>query len=287
MSMSEVEAAPRVATGPQYARWLRQRRRERTLVLIARVLLFAVLLVLWEVLPRTQWVNPMLTSYPSAILPAFIRLLQPTAASPGILTHIRATLVATVIGFSAAMLLGTLIAGALWWWRTLSRVVEPYLVVANAIPKTALVPLFYIWLGAALSVYGMSLAISLFVTIIMALNAFDAADPNKIKLARTFGATKGQVLRKVVLPGSLPAMIATLKVTAGLSLVGVVVGEFQSANLGLGFLIQYGSQVYQMNVVMAAVCMLAVISSLMYLAIAWLEAAVARRRGTDEPTPPA
>ena len=112
-------------------------------------------------------------------------------------------------------------------------------------PKTAFVPIFYIWLGATMSIYGMSLAISLFITILMIYSGFQGIDPNKIKLAQTFGATKGQILTKVVLPGSVPTLIATLKVNAGLSLVGVVVGEFQSASIGLGYLIQYGSQIFK------------------------------------------
>ena len=146
-------------------------------------------------------------------------------------------MLATVVGFTAAMVLGMAIASALWWWDSLYKVLDPYLVVANAMPKTAFVPMFYIWLGATLSIYGMSLAISLFITILMIYWGFQGIDPNKIKLAQTFGATKWQILAKVVLPGSVPTLIAALKVNAGLSLVGVVVGEFQSANLGLGYLI--------------------------------------------------
>ena len=133
-------------------------------------------------------------------------------------------------------------------------------------------------LGASLSIYGMSLAISLFITILMIYSGFQGIDPNKVKLALTFGASKGQILRKVVLPGSVPTLIAALKVNAGLSLVGVVVGEFQSANLGLGYLIQYGSQIFKMNIVMTAITILAIVSSVMYLAISWLESAVMRRR---------
>jgi NitT/TauT family transport system permease protein len=176
------------------------------------------------------------------------------------------------------MTLGIAIAAALWWWPALYRVLDPYLVVANAMPKTAFVPIFYIWLGATLSIYGMSIAISLFVTVLMIYNGFNGTDPNKIKLAQTFGATKTQILTKVVLPGSVPTLIAALKVNVGLSLVGVVVGEFQSANLGLGYLIQYGSQIFKLNIVMTAITILALMSSAMYLAIAWLETAVMRRR---------
>jgi NitT/TauT family transport system permease protein len=233
---------------------------------------------LWEVLPRAHVVNPLFTSYPSALWPTFVELLKTTPQQASILAHTWSTVLATIVGFSAAMLIGTAIAAALWWWQGLYRVLDPYLVVANAMPKTAFVPIFYIWLGATLSIYGMSLAISLFVTILMIYNGFQGTDANKVKLAQTFGATKGQVLAKVVLPGSVPTLIAALKVNVGLSLVGVVVGEFQSASLGLGYLIQYGSQIFKLNIVMTAITILALVSSVMYLAISWLEAAVMRWR---------
>jgi NitT/TauT family transport system permease protein len=283
--MSKVEVAPASAVtaaspdiSPQYRAWLKRERRARATVRGTQLALLAIFLVLWEVLPRAEIVNPLFTSYPSALWPTFLDLLKDTPQQPNILAHTWATVVATVIGFSAAMAIGIMVAAALWWWHGLYKVLDPYLVVANAMPKTAFVPIFYIWLGATLSIYAMSLAISLFITILVIYNGFQNIDPNKIKLAQTFGATRWQILAKVVLPGSVPTLIAALKVNAGLSLVGVVVGEFQSANLGLGYLIQYGSQIFKLNIVMTAVTVLAAVSSLMYLAISWLETAVMRRR---------
>jgi NitT/TauT family transport system permease protein len=274
MSKAEPVAAP----SPQYREWLRRERRSRLTVRATQIGLLVIFLILWEVLPRAHIINPVLTSYPSALWPTFLELLKTTPQQASILTHTWATVLATVLGFTAAMVLGTIIAAALWWWTSLYRVLDPYLVVLNAMPKTAFVPIFYLWLGATMSIYGMSLAISIFVTILIIYSGLQGIDPNKIKLAQTFGATKGQVLTKVVLPGSVPTLIAALKVNAGLSLVGVVVGEFQSATLGLGYLIQYGSQIFKLNIVMTAVTILAIVSSLMYLAISWLEAAVMRRR---------
>jgi NitT/TauT family transport system permease protein len=262
----------------QYREWLRRERRGRASVRAWQLAILVVFLVLWEVLPKLLIVNPLLTSYPSALWPTFLELLKETPQQASILTHTGHTVLATVLGFTAAMVLGVAIAAALWWWSALYKVLDPYLVVANAMPKTAFVPIFYIWLGATLSIYGMSLAISLFITILMIYSGFQGVDPNKIKLAQTFGASKGQILTKVVLPGSVPTLIAALKVNAGLSLVGVVVGEFQSANFGLGYLIQYGSQIFKMNIVMTAITILAIVSSAMYLAIAGLENAVMRRR---------
>jgi len=279
--MSKVDAAGAPATAgpsPQYAEWLRRERRDRLTVRISQLAILVVVLVLWELLPRLNLINPLFTSYPSTIWPTFVELLKTTPQQASILVHTWATVFATVVGFTAAMLLGAAIAAALWWWANLYRVLDPYLVVLNAMPKTAFVPLFYIWLGATLSIYGMSLAISLFITVLMIYSGFQGIDPNKIKLAQTFGATKWQVLTKVVLPGSVPTLIAALKVNAGLSLVGVIVGEFQSATLGLGYLIQYGSQIFKMNIVMTSITILAIVSSLMYLAIYWLEVVVMRRR---------
>jgi len=277
MSMSNTDLTVD-GPSPKYRQWLRRERYGRLTVRLTQLALLMAVLVLWEILPRAQVVNPLFTSYPSAIWPTFLDMLKTTPQQASILLHAWSTLAATVVGFTVAMIVGTITAAALWWWDGLYKVLDPYLVVANALPKTAFVPIFYIWLGPSLSIYGIALAISLFVTVLMIYSGFQAIDPNKIKLAQTFGASKAQILTKVVLPGSVPTLIAALKVTAGLSLVGVVVGEFQSANLGLGFLIQYGSQIFKVNIVMAAVTILAIVSSLMYLAISWLEAAVMRRR---------
>jgi NitT/TauT family transport system permease protein len=276
--MSKAETAALPGASAEYRDWLKRERRNQLTVRGTQLALLLLFLVLWEILPRAQIVNPLFTSYPSALWPTFVELLKATPQQASILTHTWSTVEATIIGFSAAMVLGTAIAAALWWWPGLYRVLDPYLVVANAMPKTAFVPIFYIWLGATLSIYGMSLAISLFITILMIYNGFQGTDPNKIKLAQTFGASKAQILTKVVLPGSVPTLIAALKVNVGLSLVGVVVGEFQSANLGLGYLIQYGSQIFKLNIVMTAVTILALVSSVMYLAIAGLEVLVMRRR---------
>jgi NitT/TauT family transport system permease protein len=276
--MSKADLATGAGPSAAYRAWLRRERRGRLAVRAAQLALLLLFLVLWEVLPRAHIVNPLFTSYPSALWPTFLELLKTSPQQASILAHTWSTVLATIVGFSAAMLIGTAIAAALWWWQGLYRVLDPYLVVANAMPKTAFVPIFYIWLGATLSIYGMSLAISLFVTILMIYNGFQGTDPNKVKLAQTFGATKGQILAKVVLPGSVPTLIAALKVNVGLSLVGVVVGEFQSASLGLGYLIQYGSQIFKLNIVMTAITILALVSSVMYLAISWLEAAVMRWR---------
>jgi NitT/TauT family transport system permease protein len=217
----------------------------------------------------------MLTSYPSAVARTFMTMLE----DGSLVMHTWVTFSETVVGFIGGMLLGIACAVALWWSPFVHRVLDPFIVVVNAMPKIALVPIFYIWLGDMASIYAMAIAVSLFVTIIMLYTGFSAVDPDKIKLVRLFGASRWQVLSKIVLPASVPTMISTLKVNVGLALVGVVVGEFQAAKARLGYLITYGSQIFQMNLVMTAIVVLAAISSVLFIGIQALEAIVLRRAG--------
>lgn len=258
---------------PAYAAYLRREIRRHRLVHASRLALLVLFLGLWEFLAKAQIVNPMLTSYPSAVWPTFWDLLH----NGNLMMHTWATFKATLIGFTISMVVGVAIAAALWWSNFVHKVLDPFLVIANAMPKIAFVPIFYIWLGSEYSIYGMAVAISIFITIMVAYEGFRGIDPNKIKLAHTLGASRWQVLRMVVLPGSVPTLLAALKMNIGLALVGVIVGEFQSANQGLGFLIINGSQVFRLNVVMTAIVVLGVLSGLMYLAIAHLEKAMAKR----------
>jgi NitT/TauT family transport system permease protein len=271
-AVDPVAVAP-TSPSPEYLAWRAGERHRRQWIAATRLLLLAVLLVVWEVLARTHVVNPMLTSYPSALWPAFLDLLR----NGDLVGHTWATFKATLIGFGLSMAIGTSVAAALWWSGFAQKVLDPFLVIANAMPKIAFVPIFYIWLGSEYSVYGMAVAIAVFVTIMVIYEGFQGIDPNKVKLASTFGASRAQVLRLVVLPGSVPTLIAALKMNIGLALVGVIVGEFQSANAGLGFLILNGSQVFKLNIVMTAIVVLGAMSGLMYMVIARLEAALARR----------
>ena len=262
-------------SGPSsaYLDYLRREKRRSILILMSRLVLLILCLAIWEIAARTKLVNPMLTSYPSALWPTFLDL----AENGKLGLHTWATFKATMIGFISSMILGIAIAAGLWWSDFVYKVLDPFLVVANAMPKIAFVPIFYIWLGSEYSVYGMAVSIAVFVTILAAYEGFRATDLNKIKLARTLGASRGQILIKVVLPGSVPALISALKMNIGLSLVGVIVGEFQSASEGLGFLIINGSQVFKLNIVMTAIAVLGVLSGVMYLAIARFEAATMQR----------
>ncbi len=239
-----------------------------------QALIVLAFLLLWEVSARQHWVNPMLTSYPSAVWTIFVQMVS----DGSLWSHVGVTLLETVVSFSISMILGTFIAVLLWLSPFLDRVLDPFLVVGNALPKIALVPIFYIWLGPELSIYGIAVAISVFITILMVYTGFCQTDPNKLKLVRTFGATRLQALSTVVLPSNLATIIAALKANIGLALVGVIVGEFQSSKAGLGYLIQYNSQIFKMDAVMMSIVLLGIISLALYSMIQLTETAMLRSR---------
>lgn len=275
VSLPAATPASQSTHSPAYQDYLRSLRRESLKVKLWQFALLAALCVVWEVAPRAGWINPMLTSYPSAIAKTAAGLIVDGTLA----LHTWATFRSTVIGFVGGMLIGTLTAMVLWFSPFLYRILDPFIVVLNALPKIALVPLFFIWLGDMKSIYAMAIVISVFVTTLMLYTGFRAIDPDKVRLATLFGASRLQILTKIVLPGSVPTMISTLKINVGLALVGVVVGEFQAAKAGLGYLITYGGQIFQMNLVMTSVVVLGIISTLLFAAIQALEAFIHRRRG--------
>ncbi len=247
-------------TSPLYEKYLKIQKRRLRLIGLSRLSVLAVFLILWELAARWKWIDPMLTSKPSQLLVSFRDL----ALEGSLLKHTWISGLETLIGIVISMLLGTLIAIVFWWSSFASKVLDPYIVVLNALPKVALGPIFYIWLGDRYSIYGMAVAISIIVTIIMVESGFKEISKTKLKLMESFGATRLQMLRMVLLPASVPHFIATLKVNVGLTLVGVVMGEFLSSKAGLGYLIIYGGQVFQMNLVMVSIMMLALLSVILY-----------------------
>lgn len=194
--MSVNDAGAR-AQSPAYRHYLSRLRWEKRLVHVWQFLLVAGFILLWEIAPRSGWVEPMLTSYPSAIVATFRSLFF----DHNLLTHTAATALSTAIGFVGSMVIGVVVAVALWLSNFLYRVVDPFIVVLNALPKIALVPI-YIWLGPLTSIYAMAITVSVFITIIMLYTGFRGIDPDKIKLARLFGASKWQVLTKIILPAA-------------------------------------------------------------------------------------
>ena len=246
---------------PQRREYLRQKKRERKRIRLWQIALLTGLLGLWELSCTVGWSDGFLTSCPSRMVDTVLSLCR----SGDILHHVGVSCLETVIGFAAGPALGTVIAVCMWWSETLSRVLDPYLVILNALPKTALGPIFIVWMGAGMgAIIVMTLAVSLIVTILTMYEGFRSVDGEKLRLMASMGATRRQTLRYLVLPANYSTLLNVLRVNVGLSWVGVIMGEFLVSKAGLGYLIVYGSQVFNMDLVMAAIAVLALCAVGMY-----------------------
>ena len=226
---------------PRQAAFLAAHRRSRRMVVFLRVFLLLLFLALWELCSDLDVIDAFFFSSPSRVALEFITLLE----EKSLLTHIGITLYETLLSFLLVFLISMICATILWYSARLSEILEPYLVVLNSLPKSALAPLLIVWLGTGMNtiiVAGMSVA--LFGAIISLYTGFRQVDEEKIRLIYTLGGSRRDSLFKVVLPGSIPIILSTMKVNIGLALVGVIIGEFLAARRGLGYLIIYGSQVF-------------------------------------------
>ena len=253
---------------PRRSAYLRRLRRQDRAVTAARLLLLTGAVALWEAAARLGWMDAFIFSSPSRVAATLAELYR----SGDLWLHVGVSCLETVVGFTLGTVLGTLAAVALWWSGFLSRVLEPCLVVLDALPKTALGPIFIVWMGAGVgSIIAMTLAISVIVTILNMHVAFLSTDPGKIRLMEALGATRRQIFTMLVFPANYASLFNTLRVNVGLSWVGVIMGEFLVSRAGLGYLIVYGSQVFNMDLVMAAVLLLALAAVVMYRLILQLE----------------
>lgn len=264
---------------PERAEYLRSGKRRRRLIRFSQILLLILFFAQWEVTARLGLVDAFIVSCPSRICNTIASLWN----SGDLWLHVGTSCLETVVGFSLGTALGTLVAVGLWWSPAASKIFDPYLVVLNALPKTALGPIFIVWMGAGTaSIITMTLAISIIVTILNMHTGFVSTDEEKIRLMRSFGADKRQIMRMLVFPANYSTLFNTLRVNVGLSWVGVIMGEFLVSKAGLGYLIVYGSQVFNMDLVMATVLLLAAAAVIMYQCVVGLEKFLKNRLGVVE-----
>ncbi len=253
--------------------YLAKRRNDKITVILLQIGLLTALIGLWELAARLGWIDSFITSCPSRIVKTLGEI-----APKDMFRHIAYTLIECIVGFLTASGIGILIAVALWRFTKLRRVIEPYLVVLNALPKIALGPIIIIWVGAgAQAIVVMTVLICIIVTIISVLNGFMSVDSGKILLLKSMGATRLQILTKLIFPANIPALLNMLKINVGLAWVGTIMGEYLVSTAGLGYLIIYGSQVFKMDLVMSSTVVLCILATIMYLGVAAIEK-IAKRR---------
>ena len=267
------QAALEVHVSHERMLYLKGRKRRRRLVRTAQIAILVLFFAQWEILARLGVIDSFILSQPSRILHTYANM-----AENNFFLHIGVTVFETLVGFLLGAALGTGLAVALWWNDFIAKVSEPYLVVLNSLPKIALGPVIIILVGAGTeAIIFMALAISMIVTVLEMLSGFRRTDGEYIKMARTFGASKAQIFLKIVFPYNITTLFNSLKINIGLSLVGVIAGEFLVSKAGLGYLIVYGGQVFKLDLVMASVLVLSVVAALMYEGVVLLERAAAGR----------
>ena len=255
-------------------KYLKSIKTEKYGILCAQILILVFFIFFWEFAARFNLIDSFITSQPSRIVKTFLNLSQ-----NDLLTHIYVTCFETIVGFFLGVVFGTLIATLLWWSKILSKILEPYLVILNSLPKIALGPVIIIWVGAGTkAIIFMALAISLIVTVLELLNGFLSTDKEMIKMVKTLGATKWQIFSKIIFPANISVLLNSLKINIGLSLVGVIAGEFLVSKAGLGYLIVYGGQVFQLDLVMTSVIILACVAALLYKGVTVIEKSVTRKQ---------
>lgn len=233
-----------------------------------RVLILITFLALWEILARFNIIDSFLMSSPSRVLKTIKNLI----VTDNLWIHVGTTLFETLAGFFIATALGSLIAIALWWSENLRKILEPYLIVLNSLPKIALGPIIIVWFGSGMkSIIFMAIIITIIVTIITMQNAFLSTDEGKIMLLKSMGANKIQILTKLVIPSSLKCFISCLKINVGMAWIGSIMGEYLTSRQGIGYLIVYGGQVFKLDLVMASTIILCVLAGAMYALVALLE----------------
>jgi NitT/TauT family transport system permease protein len=248
--------------------YLHSLRIERRRVRFYQVCIFILFFGGWEIASKKQWVDPLLFSSPSKIWGLFLTKMQ----DGSLLTNTGVTLTETVLGFILGTLLGTAIAAILWWSPLLSKILDPYLVILNSLPKVALGPILIVALGPGyMSIIAMGIIISVIITTIVIYTAFREVDPNYLKVLQSLGATRLQSFKEAILPASFPVIISTLKVNVGLSWVGVIVGEYLVSAKGLGYMIIYGFQVFNFTLVMLSLLIIAVLATVMYQLVDFIE----------------
>lgn len=248
--------------------FLAKERQHKTQVQIVRIMIFILFLSVWELCARLEFIDAFIFGSPSRIAACFIQM----AADGSIFLHIGVTLFETLISFFFVVLIAVLCAILLWSSRSIAEVLEPYLVMLNSLPKSALAPLLIVWLGNNMrTVIVAAISVAVFGSILTLHTGFSQTDPDKIKLIYSLGGSRKDVLTKVLIPSSIPLIISNMKVNIGLCLVGVIIGEFLSAKAGLGYLIIYASQVFKMDMLVMAIAILCILSTILYQAISTLE----------------
>lgn len=252
----------------EHKQYLKKKKKRKILILLMQITILVTIIITWQLLADFKIINTFITSSPSNVVKTIITLYNDN----NLFNNIWTTIYETLISFSLGTIIGIIIAIILWYSNFLYKVIDPYLTIINSLPKIALGPIIIIFFGANIkSIIIMALLISVIVTIITVYNGFISTDKNKINLLKSFSATKYQIFKLVILPSSYQTIISSLKINISMTLIGVIMGEFLVSKQGIGYLINYGSQVFNLNLVISGIIILMIVSYLMYIIVSYIE----------------
>jgi len=252
----------------EYQQYLKKLKKEKITILLTQLLILILIITIWQILANLKIINTFITSSPKNILTTIKNLY----IQNNLFHHIWITTYETIISFLIGTILGIIIAIILWYNPFISKVIDPYLTIINSLPKVSLGPIFIIWVGAnTKSIIVMALLISVIITIISVYNGFISTDKNKIKLLKSFRANKIEMLKYLIIRENYKTIISSLKINISMSLIGVIMGELLVSKSGIGYLIMYGSQVFNLNLVMTGIIILMIVSYIMYLLVDFIE----------------
>lgn len=255
-------------------KYIKKLKKKKIIIIFIQIFIVVAFILAWEYLANKNIINTFVFSKPSKILNTLINL----AIENNLFNHISTTLIEILITFSLGILLGFIIAIILYQFPIINEIIDPFLTMINSLPKVALGPLIIIIAGAnTKSIIIMALLINLIISIITIYNGFINTDDKKIKLLKSFGANKYQILFKLVIPNSYKTIISSLKLNISMSLIGVIMGEFLVSKEGLGYLIIYGTQVFNLSLVMAGILILVIISYILYKIITFIESKLIKK----------
>lgn len=245
----------------EHIKYINKLKRHKMLIFAIQILILILFIGIWQFLANKNIINTFITSSPKKVIDTIYNLF----ITNNLFKHIWITIYETFISFSLGTLIGLFIASILWWNKNIAEVIDPYLTILNSLPKVALGPVIIIWVGAKISsIIIMALLISVIVAIINIYQGFIETDKLKINMFKSFGASKWQIYSKLILPNSISNIMNVIKVNISMSLIGVIMGEFLVSKEGIGYLITYGSQVFNLDLVMAGILLLCIIATIMY-----------------------
>ena len=242
----------------EYTQYLKNVKKKNLYINITKFMILLLFILLWEFLSKKGIIDSFIFSSPSQIIKTLFNLIN-----NNLFLHIRVTLKEIIISFMITNIISFILAIIMYENDFIAKVIDPYLVMLNSMPKVSLGPILIIWIGAnTKSIITMGILISVIISVQSLYNSFKNTDNIKIKLLKSFNASNKDIIFKLIIPSNKSNIINILKINMSMCIIGVIMGEFLTSKAGIGYLILYGSQVFNINLVMTGIILLLIISSI-------------------------